>query len=1219
MKILRIELQNINSLKTEVPIVIDFEEDTFRDVGLFAITGPTGAGKSTILDAITIALYHKVPRFNKPNVKAGLTDVVSYGANSALARVTFINKNKRYESSWSVRLKSKQGKRLGTPREEVRLKNISSGEIIAEKKSELQSKIESITQLNYNQFLRSVMLAQGEFAAFLSADAKDKGTLLEQITGEDIYKKIGEAINSKTFEEKRKLDTIKAKINHEDLLPEEKREELRKEKEQVEEKNTGIDAEIKKITLCLEWYKKNENLHKNKRLLEEKFRELEKSRQDNQPYIERIMRHEMADPFREHLEHIGRIEKEVAKKKEQYRSLSSFLLDLLQEKEKSKKEQVLHQEALTDHEEEIKKQLPKLEQVTRLDTELQSISMQKGKTGQIIRELSEAVENNRKKAGQKAQQAEDIGKTIKGAETFLAANKHVPELEREFPDWIPLLTEREGNIRRVAEEEQQLKKTAQEITQTSDEQVKNGQLLEKDLEKQNILANEVSKLESRLKQNKLDNLLEKQKVLGEKKDRLGRLFGLSEDFLRHGGDKEKLDAEKQKQETSRTEKEKRAVGMKQKILDAEHSLRDAERILELERTIQSFGEERKKLEKEKPCPLCGSTRHPYVGKYLKTELSQSQQEVEKRKQIVEKLKDEQHENDILMTGSTARIEALKKQSEQLGQQLSGITTEFDTFKTAFAIDSPDLIKNDMRVLEADMKVLSEAIRNVQHLLKQKDEKSSQLQSEQEKAGERRNKAASLKEKSNGLQNELKKKKEVVKNLLDRNRILESDLSAKLGRLDLELPVTGETVRFTENLKAAIEGYNTKSRQLTEAKNLLAQLDIDRKNISNTIKEKNEEKKKYRAEQKILDTQQADKTSARKAILPLELTPDKKRDELQQNGEKARKALEKVTETYHALKTREATREKEKENITKEGKALAEELAGLQDALGKAIEQSDFTSKEEVEKALLLPEQKTEYVAIRKKLENREVELKTLQSELDRDLLKNEKDRDFKQSKEEAMKLKSEVESARDAYLRRLGEIEKQFELDNQIIERNRGVYEEINKQEKVVKKWRSLMHLLGGSQHAFNTYVQRLTLQNLIHLANVHLYKLNKRYSLKMQETYQAGEELKFHLIDHYQTDDARLVDTCSGGEKFLISLALALGLSDLASNNVSIGSLFIDEGFGTLDNNTLETVISTLETLQAQGKMIGIISHVENLKERIPAQVQVLKKSNGVSEVRVV
>ena len=148
--------------------------------------------------------------------------------------------------------------------------------------------------------------------------------------------------------------------------------------------------------------------------------------------------------------------------------------------------------------------------------------------------------------------------------------------------------------------------------------------------------------------------------------------------------------------------------------------------------------------------------------------------------------------------------------------------------------------------------------------------------------------------------------------------------------------------------------------------------------------------------------------------------------------------------------------------------------------------------------------------------------------------------------------------------------------------------------------------------------MQRLTLKHLLDLANVHLYKLNKRYSLKMEDNYKPKEELNFNLIDHYQTDQARLVDTSSGGEKFIISLALALGLSDLASKNVKIDSLFIDEGFGTLDSNTLETVISTLETLQSQGKMIGIISHVENLKERIPTQIQITKKNNGVSEVAI-
>ena len=213
MRIFKIELQNINSLKSDTPVVIDFEGDKFQDVGLYAITGSTGAGKTTILDAITIAMYHRVPRFDKSNIRAGLEDVVSYGADGAMARVSFENKGIRYEAQWNIRLTAKTGKRLKNPIERVRLKNLSTEKIIAEKKQEVQAQIREITQLTYGQFLRSVILAQGEFAAFLSANAKDKGTLLEQITGEAIYKKIGEAVNDKIRTEREKLNEIRAACN----------------------------------------------------------------------------------------------------------------------------------------------------------------------------------------------------------------------------------------------------------------------------------------------------------------------------------------------------------------------------------------------------------------------------------------------------------------------------------------------------------------------------------------------------------------------------------------------------------------------------------------------------------------------------------------------------------------------------------------------------------------------------------------------------------------------------------------------------------------------------------------------------------------------------------------------------------------------------------------------------------------------------------------------
>lgn len=294
--------------------------------------------------------------------------------------------------------------------------------------------------------------------------------------------------------------------------------------------------------------------------------------------------------------------------------------------------------------------------------------------------------------------------------------------------------------------------------------------------------------------------------------------------------------------------------------------------------------------------------------------------------------------------------------------------------------------------------------------------------------------------------------------------------------------------------------------------------------------------------------------------------------------------------------------------------MLDELHTLKSALDTQIKNSDFETKQAVEKALLSHEDKVKYTRNKDRIRENQVKLKTLKSankkaKEDLNTLKT-----FDVSEAESKQNLEDLKTENKTLLTEKGKIIETFRKDKEIRDRNRELYKKIEAQVNVCKVWRSLFKIIGNSKDAFNVYVQRLTLKNLLDLANLHLYQLNKRYSLQLEESYKPKEELNFNLIDHYQTDQVRLIDTSSGGEKFIISLALALGLSDLASKNVKIDSLFIDEGFGTLDSNTLETVISTLETLQSQGKMIGIISHVEHLKERIPTQIQITKKSNGVS-----
>ena len=175
---------------------------------------------------------------------------------------------------------------------------------------------------------------------------------------------------------------------------------------------------------------------------------------------------------------------------------------------------------------------------------------------------------------------------------------------------------------------------------------------------------------------------------------------------------------------------------------------------------------------------------------------------------------------------------------------------------------------------------------------------------------------------------------------------------------------------------------------------------------------------------------------------------------------------------------------------------------------------------------------------------------------------------------------------------------------------------QIDLQRNTYNRWMALYDLIGSSDgKKFRVFAQGLTLQKLVQLANAHLENLFGRYLIIKR----PGEDLELDIVDTYQADNIRSMHTLSGGESFLVSLALALGLSDLAGKNANIKSLFIDEGFGTLDEQALDLALNTLENLQAKGKTIGIISHVKELKERISTQVKVVKRGGGISHVEVV
>jgi exonuclease SbcC len=207
------------------------------------------------------------------------------------------------------------------------------------------------------------------------------------------------------------------------------------------------------------------------------------------------------------------------------------------------------------------------------------------------------------------------------------------------------------------------------------------------------------------------------------------------------------------------------------------------------------------------------------------------------------------------------------------------------------------------------------------------------------------------------------------------------------------------------------------------------------------------------------------------------------------------------------------------------------------------------------------------------------------------------------------------EAQRREFSEQLGAQRALLSSDEQRRKSQQALFAQIGQQAAEADIWQRLDSLIGSAKgDKFRKFAQGLTLDHLLHLANRHLARLHGRYLLRRKIT----GELELDIVDSWQGDAARDTRTLSGGESFLVSLALALALSDLVSHKTSIDSLFLDEGFGTLDSDTLEIALNALDTLKATGKMIGVISHVEGMKERIAAQIRV-DKGGGIGHSRLI
>lgn len=425
--------------------------------------------------------------------------------------------------------------------------------------------------------------------------------------------------------------------------------------------------------------------------------------------------------------------------------------------------------------------------------------------------------------------------------------------------------------------------------------------------------------------------------------------------------------------------------------------------------------------------------------------------------------------------------------------------------------------------------------------------------------------------------------------------------------------------LAKELQATVKQWNT-NKLKADANNALVEqlkikLEAEEKNRTSLVTMLTEKQQAYQSQSNLLKQHQELRT---------QLLGGKAVDEVERNYTHQRNSLSK---RYDELRTLKEKGENEKAALTGTITQLKAEIETNKKAIDSLtitvdswIQSNPYQINREALKQLVaetqswITKEKEELAAFK----NKELVSKTTLEERKNRLNKHQASED-RPTEEESKELLTEKVSSLSEQAEALNK--RQTEINVSLLAHQKGkeqikAYEkEINAKKEFYEDWAKLNDLFGSANgNKFKTIAQGYTLDILLSYANTHLSGLSKRYTLE-----KIPDSLALQIIDHDQLGAIRSVHSLSGGESFLVSLALALGLSSLSSNRMKIESLFIDEGFGSLDIDTLSIAMDALENLQTQGRKIGVISHVAEMQERISTQIQVLKLANGKSEVKVV
>jgi len=1209
MRILEISLKNLCSLGE---VTLSYDKNPLNGVGLIGILGETGSGKSTILDAITLALYNKVARDAKPD------QMLSHGTGSSMAQVVFEQGGHKYMSKWSQHRagNNPEGNLQAVQMELSRWNSESSGyQIIAEKIKEVTKQVTEITGLDEQRFLKSVMLAQGDFDKFLKADSNERSALLEKITDTNIYSELSTATYIRHSEENNKLDLLNRKLALLQIWGEDELRSVKQVLEATEFDSVQRQSELQKQNSLVQAAEEKEKLDLQLAALQLEKESLDLDVQEAIPQLTALENHEKTTHLHADWLQLRHYQTEQESLLRQETSLAQQVEVTMQKLPETSAQCTALQLQLQSKTEYLQSRQPVWDKVYQLDHQLTD----KKNAGQKQRTINDAavaaLQAAEKVVQEKQQTVDSLGQDLQQASEWQAAQTQWVNLPDKFPD-----LKQRGAKCQVAQQNLQNLQTEivllEQALQSQEEL-----LVEKEGEAKQLLA-EIQPLENLLRDHlqhafpehtnaQVDLFFSQLQKLQAQRDEGQQWLHTLEAFNR-------LTLEKKQWETSlgvlqnqQTDSRRALEKAMQHRQEAEADYTYKEQIYEQQQQIANYALDRANLAAGDPCPLCYATEHPFREAHIEPFVDKAREARDAARLRLEILQMECAQGQGALQSLEVQIQLLQNNAAFSAKLLE---TEARLGKLPKLDFIPGWDGTDIQVLSQALKQILAQIDALATLQQTCTSLKTQIQVLETTYQAVQQSLAKLERDRAAKKGEWAARNQAI-------AIANQQYQEQVAQLsDALAPFV--TVSNVEAIPAALDSLGKRVDDLlaNQAKmtHLNQRLEIERPQLA-LAKTQLLEKQHVAAVQEeelnrlLADFQQL--TNQRQSLFGNRAPADEK-----QNLEKG---IQEVSESLELAKGERAKMELDIENNKGALHTVQENLGKLSQTLAQATQRlhqaclalglSDMAA---LEGLILPPKVALAYQQKKQVLSNRETAYRTSQKHTAEALARIEADFPQLPDKDLLYEERNALQQQQNEALQTIGQLKNQLDEQNRLQQDARDLSSAIIMQKHEVKRWKDLETLIGSANgNKFRQFAQGLTLETLIVRANRHLERLYGRYLIRRDQE----AVLELCVVDLYMANHTRSMGTLSGGERFLVSLALALGLSEMASKEVQIQSMFIDEGFGSLDENTLDIAFTALENLQAEGRTLSVISHVGELKERLSTKVLVEKGLNGRSTVRLV